>query len=390
MGYRVDGLLRLHQQTGIVEAIDSEQYRLIQPFTLDINEAWVEARGDWLDVRVGQQQIAWGVADGMNPVNVVNPYDLRDPMRFDKRLGTVAATARLHHKQAAFEVVYVPLFRPARLPEALDILENADSLFDFSDVGGGDIELGELETRTTVPDNRIGFNSVGLRASVAAPWADLAVVFYTGKDSLPNVGGESRLVGFGSVDDRVDVGIPVVWPSVTLAGLETRAPLFWDIAGWVEGALVLPQELVVTSNVAQLESLVRLNIIDEVPDPVPRTVIQDGRPYVRSVVGLERFFGRVQVNAQWLHGLPTERSAGDIRDYGALAMLFTISDTVKLTTRGTSDFTTGVLAAGQLDVLHGDALTITVGGTFAIAPPDTALGQLTPLSNVHLGTSFKF
>jgi len=387
VGFEIDALFRLHQGTGVVEVAEADQVASIQPWSLDLNSAWVEAQGDHVDVRIGQQRFAWGVADGINPVDIVNPYDLRDPTRFDRRLGIPAARVKLHGGQAALELAYMPLFRPARIPADLDILDNAEDLFDFADVGGGDVDIDEFETRTEVPDNRLGFNSVAARASVAAPFADLAAMVYYGRDSLPNVGGEARLVGFGG--SSVDVGVPVKWPSQLVGGLEARGPLFLDIAGWVEGALVVPERLVVTSSRAQLDSLVTLAIIDEVPDPLPETVIQDGEPYVRAVVGVERFFGRVVVNLQWLHGLPTERTSADMSDYATLGVLINASDLTRITVRSITDGS-GVLAGADIEVLHADALAIKLGTTIVVGDPASALGQIMPLSNVSGGVELRF
>ena len=384
--FQLDGLFRLHQGTEVHNVEDTDDVRSIQPWSVDINEAWIAAEGNHVDVRIGQQRFAWGVADGINPVDVVNPYDLRDPTRFDRRLGIPAARVILHAKQAALDLAYVPMFRPARLPESLDVLENADELFNFDDVGGGDVDIGEFETRTTVPDNRIGFNALAARASVSAPFADMAASFYYGRNSLQGVGGEARLVGFGN---SVDVGIPVVWPRQIIGGLEAKGPLFLDIAGWFETAVVFPERLTVTANRAQLESLIPLNIIDEVPDPMPEAVTQDGEPYVRTVVGLERFIGRFIINVQWMHGLPTERTKDALRDYAAMGVLLTASDVTRITLRGLTDGE-GFLAGADVELLHADAMTVTIGSTIIIADPLLALGLIMPLSNVSASVELKF
>lgn len=389
VGLYLEGALRLDPAPDAEEVGATSNVQRVQPLTLEVPEAWVELEvAPAVDVRVGQQRFAWGVGLGVNPVDVVNPYDLRDPTRFDQRLGTPAVSARLHHEQAGLELVWLPLFRPARMPVEIDLLEDADDLFDFSDVGGGDVDLGELETRTTFPDDRLGFQSFAARASLAAPVADLALVFFHGRDSLPQVGGTAVLVGFPG-GNRVDVGIPVVYPRMTLLGAEVRAPLFWELGAWAEVALVLPERVVVTASRAQLEALVDLGAIEEVPDPLPETVIQDGEPIPRWVVGIDRLLGRFSLAAQWIHGLPHERRAEELSDYAALSAAVTLADPVQLRLAGLSDGR-GWLAGAHLAVLHRDTATVTLGATLVDGPDGSALGQLRQVSNATLGVKLPF
>ncbi len=389
--FKIAGRLRLHPRIAALEVGDTELGDRVQPYTLELPEAWIalsEVLVPALELRVGQQRFAWGTGLGMNPVDVLNPYDLRDPTRFDQRMGIPAVTAIARHKQLAVELVYLPLWRPARMPVEIGLLDDAEDLFDFSDVGGGDVTIDSLETRTDMPDLRIGFQGLAARASLATPWVDLAVMGYHGTDSLPQVGGQARLLGIAS-GNRVDVGVPIRYPRHTIIGLEARAPLFWDIGSWVEGAVVLPERVVVTATRSQLEALVDLGILDEVPDPLPETVIQDGLPFGRWVVGLDRFFGPVALSAQWIHGLPTERSRADVRDYAALGAQVTIADPVQLRGTGITDLQ-GWLASLHLDVLHGDAATFTLGATWAGGPDGSTLGRLSGVSHVALGVQVAF
>jgi hypothetical protein len=286
------------------------------------------------------------------------------------------------------QLVYLPLWRPARMPPEIGLLDRADQLFDFSTMGAGDVQVNQLETRTDMPDTRIGFEGFAARVSLAAPFADLALVGFYGYDSLPQVGGEAVLVGFAS-GNRVDIGVPVTYPRYGLGGVEVHAPLFWDISGWIEAAAVFPQRETVTASEAQLEALVGLGVIPSVPDPLPETVIQDGKVFGRWVVGIDRLIGRFAVNVQWIHGLPTERTRADVGDYGALGLQVEITDAFRLRAQGISDLH-GWLAGAHFDWLYGDVATITLGATLAGGPMDSTLGQLHPVSNVSLSVKADF
>ncbi len=391
VGVRLEGVARLHSVPDAGEVGDTADVLRVQPLSLELPQAWIELREVFvpaLDLRLGQQRFAWGVGLGVNPVDVVNPYDLRDPARFDQRLGRPAVTARLHHQQATLELAWLPLFRPARMPAEIDLLEDAEALFDFSEVGGGDLELGTLHTRTTFPDDRIGFQSFAARAAVAAPVADLAVVFFHGRDSLPQVGGTAVLVGFPG-GNRVDVGIPVLYPRMTLVGAEVRAPLVWELGGWIEAAVTFPERVAVTASRSQLEALVGLGAIEEVPDPLPETVLQDGQPLPRWVVGVDRLIGRFSLSLQWIRGLPHERRVEDLSDYLALGAVVTLSDPAQLRLTGLSDGR-GWLLAGHLALLHRDAATLTVGATLVDGPEESTLSQLRRVSRVSLGVDVSF
>jgi hypothetical protein len=80
----------------------------------------------------------------------------------------------------------------------------------------------------------------------------------------------------------------------------------------VEGVVILPEKLTVTTSEAQVQALVNLKVLDSLPAPLSRVTIQDGAPYVRFAAGVERFIGSFWLNLPWVHGLPTERSAADV------------------------------------------------------------------------------
>ena len=85
---------------------------------IELKEAWVGYQQEAWNLRLGNQVIHWGVADGINPTNFWNAADFTDP--FQSRL-LAATTARLEiaapsleHWQ--FELLASPFFRDSRLP----------------------------------------------------------------------------------------------------------------------------------------------------------------------------------------------------------------------------------------------------------------------------------
>ena len=59
---------------------------------LTLVEANWQYRGDWVDLWVGQQKIAWGKADGLNPTDFFTPHDYTviQPLEEDQRLSVPA------------------------------------------------------------------------------------------------------------------------------------------------------------------------------------------------------------------------------------------------------------------------------------------------------------
>src|SRR5690606_2071909 len=75
-----------------------------------------------IDLRIGQQIIVWGKADGFNPTNNLTPTDLRvrSPQEDDRRVGNFATRVYLNMNPIRLEGVWVPLYKPVELPENLN------------------------------------------------------------------------------------------------------------------------------------------------------------------------------------------------------------------------------------------------------------------------------
>ncbi|MCA9516989.1 MAG: hypothetical protein KC635_18730, partial [Myxococcales bacterium] len=90
---------------------------------------------DGLDLRVGRQQLIWGSADRFHPVSNLNPLDLEDPTRFGRVIANEMVTLALRPDweaggdgddgpwldEIALQIVFVPFFKPARLPRSAEL-----------------------------------------------------------------------------------------------------------------------------------------------------------------------------------------------------------------------------------------------------------------------------
>lgn len=86
---------------------------------VQLREAYVDVYAGPLDLRLGQQIIVWGRADGINPTNNLNPFDLRirSPEEDDRRLGNVGLLAKLNFNHIRLEGVWMPIYSPSYYPE---------------------------------------------------------------------------------------------------------------------------------------------------------------------------------------------------------------------------------------------------------------------------------
>ena len=86
----------------------------------DLREGYINLYLGPVDLRVGHQVIIWGRADGVNPTNNLTPMDMKllSPYEDDMRLANLAVRAHLNLEiiPVRWEVVWVPFYRPTRLP----------------------------------------------------------------------------------------------------------------------------------------------------------------------------------------------------------------------------------------------------------------------------------
>ena len=83
--------------------------------TLDYGESFLSTDwGSW-GLRAGKLLFAWGTADGVNPVDVLNPRDYTDIIDFEK-VPVDAVSLTYYGEMATLTAVVLPGFQPSRLP----------------------------------------------------------------------------------------------------------------------------------------------------------------------------------------------------------------------------------------------------------------------------------
>ncbi len=379
--------LRLHGPTALASLDDADDPERLQAYSLRFRDVWVAAYGDHLDARLGVARVTWGVGQGVSVVDGLHAWDLSNPTRLDQRLSEPVLDLTAHRGAVSLQAVAAPFFVPAALPvEDVDLLAGAEDVFGAGSSGRGDLDIRSLETRVTLPDPSVSAGTVGARLRWTPEAFDLALSWIHGPDPLPQVDGEVVLTGFQTDADRVDVGIPLRFQMRDQGGVELRGTLPGDVTAWAEGALVRPSPAAATVSARQLEALERLGTLDEVPDPLPRTVTQDGQPYARGLAGLGRAFGPVRLSAQWLYGFPTERKRSELRHYALASARWTPAPAVRVEAAAAADVRgPGVLADLEVGVLHADTVELLVGASHAAGAAGTPLAGFAGVSHARIG-----
>jgi len=106
-----------------------------------LREAYVDVRTGSIDLRLGQQIIAWGRADELNPTDNLSPRDftLLTPENGDQRLGTVGARMAVHAGDTVLTAAWLPRFRSNVFP--VPVTPGARIRRDVPERDGGALKL---------------------------------------------------------------------------------------------------------------------------------------------------------------------------------------------------------------------------------------------------------
>ena len=380
---------------------DSSDINRVQPVRLRAGEVWVEGYDVLVprfDLRVGNQRIRWGTADGYSPSDRLNPYDLEDPTRFDERLPIPGVLARYHLGDFTFSLTWMPFFVPALL--AADVVEIATS-----EEAAGEVEIDfgaddpprvrELRTRVVLPPQNLTEMQYAARVQWTASIADFSLGYYWGRDTLPQLSGEIIPESFFSTEE-VDIIVNLRYPRMQMIAADARAPLFGGLTGWLDAAFIIPTRTRLYISEERLSDLARLNIIEE-PDGDVESVIQSGKPYPTFVAGLDRTFGDlIYLNLQYLYGFIFERNPEDLHHYALLAMRLPSYDApVEWELRGGAEATPGFdafgwLASTSVSIRHDDVFKVSLLGLLQSGQPGSTLRLFSLLSEVRLAASAQF
>jgi hypothetical protein len=154
-----------------------------------LREAYINLFLGPLDLRFGQQIIAWGRADGFNPTDNLTPRDMnvRSANEDDRRFANVALRGWLNLPPTRLELVWVPFYEPSRFPS-----------FELP----APLELGE----PNVPDQNLtkGIGAARLHFESAA--FEGSISYLVGHSTFPGLALENVRLELIPPEVSIDVG----------------------------------------------------------------------------------------------------------------------------------------------------------------------------------------
>lgn len=143
---------------------------------ITLREAYVNAYIGPFDVRIGEQIVVWGRADGFNPTNNITPQNMlvRSADEDDRRLGNFLIRSFYSLHPIRLELIWVPAYSASVLPVDLIPLPFGISL------NGQDNVRPEF-----------GNSSWAAKANLELSSIDASISFFDGYNPMPGILGES-------------------------------------------------------------------------------------------------------------------------------------------------------------------------------------------------------
>lgn len=325
----------------------------IDPFRIEAHAAFIEIPNlflDGLDLRIGQQVVAWGVGDQFNPTNTLNALDLEDPLLFGEQLGNMMV--RVDYNPWGDWIVsgvLVPIFKPALLPPSAQLGPTDPTRLPFVDPAfkhrvqaeqalskalGFPAVVSKL--LPVLPETSVGNMQFAFRLAGVLGGQDVALSYYYGRTDIPQpwlnysytapADGVCRSVDGGSeecLNGITKVETFLGYPRMQMAGLNIAGEV--DLFGWMskkikaigyrlELGVFFPQEATMILLQEELDyggiKLPAGEYDYRLGGKRPQVV--EDRPFAKWTLGLDYTFNRnFYLNVQWVHGFPDEYGAGD-------------------------------------------------------------------------------
>lgn len=292
----------------ITESADLYNKGIIDPYNLEIREAYVQINGFLfknLDMAIGRQRIAWGTADKLNPTDNLNPYDMEDILDFGRHRGSDAINLNYYlNNDFSVQGVFIPFFQPANLPVGIF----ANILSSGMELPQG-LTLNETSDTLILPAYNLSESStLGMKVKGFAAGIDFSVSYIWGIDGLPY----STQNTFIPIDlyGGVDINSQLSFARSHIIGADMATGLF-GIGIWAEAALHIPEKDIVMTN-----DLSALYPLSPVPVIVDTLILDKNQPYLKFIIGGDYFFADGSyLNIQYLHGFIHERGSDNLNDY---------------------------------------------------------------------------
>jgi hypothetical protein len=330
---------------------DLQNYNAVAPFSFEPQSVYIEGKNLFFkgfDLRVGNQTIAWGVADQFNPTNNLNSDDLRDPLLFGKQVPNFMVKADYWiNKTFSMSAVLVPLFKPALLPESSELgaadiqrmpftddafRHRIEAQFGYAAAQGYPTVIHSITP--VLPGASMDDMQFAYRLAGTIGEQDIALSYYVGRTDFPQPFSNHTTQATGARCDPnqptncimgvLNTDVLLSYPRMHVYGLNMSGEFnpfkrisesIHGVGYRVEAALVVPQRTTIELTQGPLPALLQRGGEYDYqgvgqPGGQPPAVV-DATPFPKWTIGLDYTFGaHVYVNGQWVHGLVDEFGAG--------------------------------------------------------------------------------
>lgn len=355
----------------------------ITPVDIDLREAYINIYGfinKHLDLRIGRQRIAWGVADKLNPTDNLNPNDFEDIWDFGRHLASNSIQVTYYLKDLSINGVFIPNFTPAVLPR-----KNRQLLLINPQLPAMNYQ--NLSATIILPTNKLRECAIyGTKLSKTILGYDFSLSYVYGRYDLPIL----QKMTFTLADTLGTVNLlnEYVYPRTQILGFDIAGAIK-EVGIWTEGAMYWPEKIFLKTDMTALG----FGCFD--------TLILDNRPYFRCVVGLDYTFSNgIYINLQYLHGFVTERGKNNLHDYIMLGIDWKMfQDKLKINPfnggveiKKWPDFKNNyaIVIAPEINYKPFDNTELTLGVRYIHGDVSTTFGQLKDDDELFLKVKYNF
>lgn len=420
---------------------DLEDYNKVLPVSVRVNELYVDFYGliPRVDLRIGQQRIAWGTATIFNPTDNLNPYNLENPIDFQRRLGVPAAKLDISAgDHVTISLVNVFMFTPPVLPISLfrEVTTIDTSVLVPQGFSLGAIQSNELveqpvfDVSNMIPAARVAVDLRGVNFAASYTYGRLYIPV---PSSIPisgvsiNTGTENIRISENMGADalklidclRKERGTPcqvnasaenvrLVFPRVHIVGLDFATSL-GGVGFWAEAALFIPEQSVQAKFSLPNYLIESMKIIDPtLPNKIatPLTTFKQ-EVFFKITAGLDYTFpGGWYFNLQYIYGFFNEQVWDELHHYAILAfrktffrdrLLLQLSAGIEIDSQRTqrekqdgNQIGLGFIVNPEIHYKPADAATLILGAIVTRGQEGTTLRLFQSLTQVYLHARFNF
>ena len=194
---------------------------------LNLREAYLDIYGNWVDFRIGKQQVVWGKADGYFINDIVNPLDLSLFLLQDFediRMATTMLNTKLHYRSHSLEILVIPEYKPMKIDwEGNWAFYRPDSFsVEMSLVGQPTILTLPMDYQDdSLPQKSLRNMEYGLKFNTFVLGTDLSLIYLKAREDQPKM---SKSIEFSNIGLPVGVILMPIHPWFTFYGMNFARP----------------------------------------------------------------------------------------------------------------------------------------------------------------------